>query len=72
MSKDKIRMHQAYCALEDLERLLDDRIAENNRIKNVCSNIFTEQANHAFMLYRDKVWTAKYILRDMGADEICD
>jgi len=72
MSKEKNKLHEAYCALEDLERLLDDRIVENSRIKNICPNTFTEQANHAFMLYRDRVWEAKYILRDMGAGKICD
>lgn len=56
------KIKEAYEALNELQSLLTDRIAENNTFKN---SVMIEQANHAFMLYRDKCWEAFYILRDL-------
>lgn len=63
MAKNE-KLKEAYDVLAELQDLLTDRIAENNKMKAGNVPAFTEQANHAFMLYRAKCWKAFYILRD--------
>jgi hypothetical protein len=55
-------LKEAYDELDELQNLLSDRIQENNKFKD---SAMVEQANHAFILYRLKVWKAFYILRDL-------
>ncbi len=46
--------------LDLVEKLITDRISENNQ----CKDMMTKQQTHAFMLYRSHIWRAKYALRD--------
>ena len=46
--------------LKVAEKLLTDRIAENNRIEGIP----VKQATHAHMLYRSHITSAMYTLRD--------
>lgn len=60
--KQEEDLRDAYEALEDLEKLIQERITENVRMKE---QGMVEQATHAFMLYRSKIWEAKYKIRPL-------
>jgi hypothetical protein len=56
------KLKEAYDELDELQNLLSDRIQEGNKFKD---SVMVEQANHAFILYRSKVWKVFYILCDL-------
>lgn len=58
--KDKLK--EAFDALDECEKLMAERIYENN---TVGQNMMSKQATHAYVLYRKLVWDAKYIIRDL-------
>jgi molybdenum-dependent DNA-binding transcriptional regulator ModE len=61
MKVKKKELEDALDELNDLEKLFDDRIVENNTTgKN--GGMMVEQFNHCFMYYREKVWKAKKII----------
>lgn len=67
MNKKYIKdLTKAFESLKEVERLMDDRIIENNRFSE---QLQTQQATHAFVLYRKIVWKAKYLIRDILNEE---
>lgn len=60
MSQKKLK--EAYEALEELTKLFDDRIVENN---TVGKHMMSKQATHAYILYRRLAWKAEFIIRDL-------
>ena len=55
---DYIKLIDAISILDDLSKLLDDRISDLYEIKG------SMQSRHAYMFYRDKVWDALDKLKD--------
>lgn len=61
MKIKKKELEDALDELNDLEKLFNDRIVENNTTgKN--GGMMVEQFNHCFMYYREKVWKTKEII----------
>lgn len=58
------KLEKAFENLKELEKLLDDRIVENNTVGELRKD-YTKQATHCYVLYRDKLWKAKYAIRDI-------
>ena len=57
------KLQEAYEAIEELEKLLQERITELNTIGR--DVMMAKQAMHAYVLYRKLNWKAKYIIRDL-------
>ena len=57
VSIDAKKLDSALEILDDLSKLLDDRISDLYQIKGGM------QSRHAYMFYRDKVWSAMSELR---------
>lgn len=67
MNKKYIKdLTKAFESLQEVEKLLDERIVENNQFKEALQ---TKQATHAFVLYRKIIWKAKYLIRDILNEE---
>jgi hypothetical protein len=64
--KYKKDLLKAFEALREVDKLLTERIAENNTFKG---QTMTEQATHCYVLYRKMVWKAKYKIRAILNDE---
>jgi hypothetical protein len=54
------KTQEAISVLKELEKLLDERIVENELASGT---MMVRQATHAFILYRSKVWDAVKLLR---------
>jgi hypothetical protein len=65
MAKNE-KLQEALDSLEECEKLITERIYENN---TVGQQGMTKQATHAYVLYRKLIWEAKYIIRDLIADK---
>jgi hypothetical protein len=61
---EKKQIKEVMETLKELEKLLDDRIADFYEIKG------TMQARHAYCYYRSYVWKSQYALRDILQKEI--
>ena len=57
------KLIDAISILDDLSKLLDDRISDLYEIKGAM------QSRHAYMFYRDKVWDAIDKLKDAKQQE---
>ena len=55
---DAKKLDNALELLDDLSKLLDDRIEDLYQVKGGM------QSRHAYMFYRDKVWAAREELRN--------
>lgn len=62
--KEINKLQEAYSALNDLQRLLTERIEENN-VRGKPQGMLVEQFNHCFMFYREKIWTAQFAINDV-------
>lgn len=63
MSKTE-KLKEAFDSLDECDKLITERIFENNTIGKE-QHMMTQQASHAFALYRKLIWNAKYIIRDL-------
>jgi hypothetical protein len=66
MKINKNKLEKAIENLEECEKLITERILENN---TVGQNIMSKQATHAYVLYRKLIWNAKYIISEILNDK---
>lgn len=51
--------------LDELEKLLTERIFENNIAAENQPGLMVKQFVHCFVLYREKVWNAKQLIKNV-------